>query len=157
MLQKEAPAIKPARAQKVKVHKPGLRAPAAGSAPLAARAVDSRCLRLFSFFCQSCRCFLDHFSIVAALGPKPVPLICKSHGSIRWGAVRSKQRGWMWCMGTYVLSYSPSPSPLCRAGSRTTRPLRNPVPLLQRLAAGFATRTSTRAAVPRTHPMGTPR
>ena len=92
MLQKEAPAIKPARAQKVKVHKPVLRAPAAGSAPLAARAVDSRCLRLFSFFCQSCRCFLDHFSIVAALGAKPVPLICGLHGSIRWDDLRLKQR-----------------------------------------------------------------
>ena len=55
MLQKEAPAIKPARAQKVKVHKPGLRAPEAGSAPSAARAVDSRCVRFFSFFCHPCR------------------------------------------------------------------------------------------------------
>ena len=92
MLQKEAPAIKPARAQKVKVHKPGLRAPEAGSAPLAARAVDSRCLRLFSFFCQSCRCFLDHFSIVAALWPKPVPLIYGMDDSCKWGTVRLKQR-----------------------------------------------------------------
>ena len=92
MLQKEAPAIKPAGAQTVKVHKPGLRAPEAGSAPSAARAVDSRCLRKFSFFCHPCRCFLDHFSIVAALGPEPVPLICGLHGSMRWGAVRLKQR-----------------------------------------------------------------
>ena len=92
MLQKEAQAIKPARAQKVKVHKPGLRAPEAGSAPAAARAVDSRCVRFFSFFCHPCRCFLDHFSIEAALGPESVPLICGLHGSIRWVAVRLKQR-----------------------------------------------------------------
>jgi hypothetical protein len=80
------------KAQKLKVHSPGLRALAAGSAPSAARAVDSRCLRLFSFFCQSCRCFLDYFSIVAPLGPESAPLICGLHGSMRWGAVRLKQR-----------------------------------------------------------------
>ena len=41
--------------------------------------------------------------------------------------------------------------------SRKMQPLRNPVPLLQRLAAAFATRTSTQAAVPRTRQMGTSR
>jgi hypothetical protein len=49
-------------------------------------------VRFFSFFCHPCRCFLDHFSIVAALGPKPVPLICGLHGSIRWDDLRLKQR-----------------------------------------------------------------
>jgi hypothetical protein len=88
VLQKEAPAIKPAvfspRAQKVKVHKPGLRAPAARSAPPAARAVAARCLRKFSFFCHPWRLLFDHFFIVAALGPESVPLICGLHGSMRW-------------------------------------------------------------------------
>ena len=63
MLQKEAPAIKPARAQKVKVHKPGLRAPEAGSAPSAARAVDSRCMRKFCILSLRRFCSLDSFGI----------------------------------------------------------------------------------------------
>lgn len=81
MLQKEAPAIKPARAQKVKVHKPGLRAPAAGSAPSATRTAAARCLRMFSLFSQTCCFLLGHLLIVAALGPEPVPLICGLHSS----------------------------------------------------------------------------
>ena len=92
MLQKEAPAIKPARAQKVKVHKPGLRAPEAGSAPSAARAVAARCLRKFSLRCQSCCFFLDHLLDVAALGQEPVPLIYGMDDSCKWGTVRLKQR-----------------------------------------------------------------
>jgi hypothetical protein len=84
-LREEAPRpnVQPSsrKAQKLTVYSPGLRAPAAGLVPSAARAVDSRCLRLFSSFCQSYRCFLDHFSIVAALGPESVPLICGLHGS----------------------------------------------------------------------------
>ena len=51
-------------------------------------AVDSRCVRFFSFCCQSCRCLFDHFAIVAALGPESAPLICGWHDSIRWVGVR---------------------------------------------------------------------
>ena len=46
---------------------------------------------------------------------------------------------------------------LCRAGSRKMQPLRNPVPLLQRLPAAFTTCTSSRSVVPRTRAMGTAR
>ena len=72
------------RDQNVKERSPGLRAPAARSAPWAARAVAARCLRKFSFFCHPWRLLFDHFFIVAALGPESVPLICGLHGSMRW-------------------------------------------------------------------------
>ena len=65
-------------------------------------------MRRFSLFSQTWRFLFDHLLIVAALGPEPVPLICKSHCSITWDTVRFKQCGWMWCIGTYVLSYLPS-------------------------------------------------
>ena len=79
MLQKEAPAIKPAvfspRAQKVKVHKPGLRAPAVGSVGTWTSEAAVCRLRSPSSLLHCCFLFFGHFFIVASLGPEPVPLI----------------------------------------------------------------------------------
>ena len=91
MLQKEAPAIKPARAQKVKVHKPGLRAPAVGS--VGTWTSEAAVYRLRSSSCLlHCSClFFGHFFIVASLGPEPVPLIWWLDESNRWCVVQLKQ------------------------------------------------------------------
>jgi hypothetical protein len=114
------------KAQKLKVHSPGLRALAAESAPSAARAVGSRCLRLFSFLCQSCRCFLDHFFIVAALGPESVPLVCGLHDRHEMGCYATQTtlidvvHG-----GMYVHLRAPHvPHLYAGLDTRTMRPLR---------------------------------
>jgi hypothetical protein len=79
VLQKEAPTIKPSvfspKAHKVKVHKPGFRAPAVGSVGTWTSEADVRRMRSPSFLLHCCCLFFDHFFIVASLGPEPVPLI----------------------------------------------------------------------------------
>ena len=95
MLQKEAPAIKPAvfspRAQKVKVHKPGLRAPAVGSVGTWTSEAAMCRLRSPSSLLHCCFLFFGHFFIVASLEPEPVPLICWLQDGIRWCVVQLKQ------------------------------------------------------------------
>ena len=157
MLQKEAPAIKPARAQKVKVHKPGLRAPAAGSAPSATRTAAARCLRMFSLFSQTCCFLLGHLGSWLHLGRNQFrssvgctaalsEALCESNNADGYGALQHM----------YFRTHQ-APRLYAELDTRTMRPLRNPVPLLKRLPAAFATHTSNQSVVPRTHPIATPR
>jgi hypothetical protein len=148
--------VKPSsrKVQKLKVRSSGLRAPAAGSAPSAARAVDSRCVRLFSFCCQS-------------LLPWPF-----SHRGCTWTRISSAHMWVTWqhemgcCAtqttlidvvhgGTFTCALLTSlvPRPYAALDTRTMRPLLKPVPLKQRLPAAFTTCTSRRAVVPRTRAM----
>jgi hypothetical protein len=58
-------------------------------------------------------------------------------GSCKWGAVRLKQRRWMWCMETCELLHHHAPCLYAGPDAQSTRPLINPVPLEQRLLAAF--------------------
>jgi hypothetical protein len=102
-------------------------------------------LRKFSFFNQSCFFLFGHLLIAAALGPKPVPLIylqvARQH-QMRRCAIQTTRMDVVHGGHMYFRTHQ---APHLHAGldTRTMRPLRNPVPLLKRLPAAFATHASS--------------